>query len=143
MARRNPFDEIEEVFERMNRELEQLGDQLGGEFRPDVKVDVIEYDEELVVVADLPGFDADEIDLSLAGRELTISAEREAETETGAASDDGEVHRRERRRQSVERRVRLPVEVADGETSASYENGVLTVRLPTLTTEEGTEIEVN
>lgn len=143
MSRRNPFDEIEDLFERMNRELEQLGDQFGGEFRPDVNVDVIEYDDEVVVAADLPGFEADDIELSLAGRELTITAETEDESTTEEGDEEGHYHRNERRTRSVERRVRLPVEVADDGTEATYENGVLTVSLPVATTDEGTEIEVD
>lgn len=141
MSRRNPFEEIEDVFERMNRELSELGEQFGGELGAGVPVDVIERDEEVVVVADLPGFDAEAIDVSLAGRDLTINAERESD-ETVAGETD-HYHRQERRSSSVHRQVRLPAEVADDGVTASYENGVLTVTLPTVARAEGTEIEVD
>jgi HSP20 family protein len=105
-------------------------------------VDVATREGEVVVVVDLPGFQTDDIELSLADRDLTITAERDETVET---NEETTFHRRERRRRSVERRVRLPEEVVDDETTATYENGVLTVTLPTLEHDDvdGTTIEVN
>lgn len=146
MSRRNPIGDIEQVFERMNRELTNLGDQIEREFRPDVDVDVIEREGSVVVAADLPGFEADDIEVSLAGRDLTITAERDTEietTEADTAEDEGvHVHRRERHTESVRRRVHLPVDVVDGETTAEYEHGVLRVTLPTPESEAVSETSI-
>ena len=133
MSRRNPIEEIEQVFERMNEELANISEGF---------VDVLTRDEEVVVVADLPGFAAEEIDVSLLDRELTITAE--TESETAVEDEDAQYHRRERRHHSVERRVRLPEEVVEEETEAAYENGVLRVTLPTLRSDtvDSTTIEV-
>lgn len=79
MSRRRPFEEIEDVFQRMNRELESLSEQFSGQFRGGPNVDVIEYDDHVTVQADLPGYTADEIDVSLAGRDLTIAAGQDDE----------------------------------------------------------------
>ncbi|MFC7187551.1 Hsp20/alpha crystallin family protein [Halorubrum yunnanense] len=147
MTRRDPFDEIEELLERMGREFEDLGGTLdtpGGPQFPgarDVDVDVIEDEDSITVLADLPGFEEDDIDVELREESLSIAAAREAEHEAEVADgDDAEsddagdsnvrYHRHERRSRSVSRRVPLvePVE-RDGAT-ASYENGVLTVTLP-------------
>ncbi|MFB6243710.1 MAG: Hsp20/alpha crystallin family protein [Halobaculum sp.] len=142
MSRRNPIEEIEQVFERMNEELANISEGFEPEFRGDVNVDVLTRDEEVVVVADLPGFAAEEIDVSLLDRELTITAE--TESETAVEDEDAQYHRRERRHHSVERRVRLPEEVVEEETEAAYENGVLRVTLPTLRSDtvDSTTIEV-
>lgn len=146
MSRRNPLGDIEQVFERMNRELATLGDQIEREFRTDVDVDVLQREGELVVVADLPGFEAEDIDVSLAGRDLTITAERDTEMETSESdtTDDQElqVHRRERHTESVRRRVRLPDDVVEGETSAEYEHGVLRITLPTPENEAVSETSI-
>ncbi|MFB6176247.1 MAG: Hsp20/alpha crystallin family protein [Halobaculum sp.] len=143
MSRRNPLGDIEQVFERMNRELATLGDQIEREFRTDVDVDVIEREDEIVVVADLPGFDTDAIDVSLAGRDLTITAERDTTLETTEGETDEErdvrVHRRERRTESVRRQVRLPEDVVEGETTAEYDQGVLRITLPTPESEDVAE----
>jgi HSP20 family protein len=142
MSRRNPIEEIEQVFERMNEELANISEGFEPEFRGDVNVDVLTRDEEVVVVADLPGFAAEEIDVSLLDRELTITAE--TESETAVEDENAQYHRRERRHHSVERRVRLPEEVVEEETEAAYENGVLRVTLPTLRSDtvDSTTIEV-
>ncbi|MEF8780431.1 MAG: Hsp20/alpha crystallin family protein [Haloferacaceae archaeon] len=144
MTDRDPFREIEELFERMNREL----DGLGGQFDPalsgrDVNVDVAEHDDDLVVTADLPGFHTDDIEVAVDDGSLTIEADREETLEEEVSEDGPRYHRRERRRTAVSRRVRLPVEVDETEATAQYTNGVLTVTLPKLTAgDAGHEIEV-
>jgi HSP20 family protein len=143
MSRRNPLEEIEDVFERMNRELETLGSQIESGLGGGPPVDLVEYDDSFEVVADLPGFTTDDVDVSLADRELTITAESETETEA-EREEAGRYRRRERRHRSVRRRIPLPDEVVDEETSAHYEHGVLTVTLPKAETTDsaGTPIEV-
>lgn len=162
MTRRDPFDEIEDLLERMGREFEELGGTLEGTGPDvprfpgarDVDVDVIEDDEAVTVVADLPGFDADDVDVEFRDDALVITGSREeasefdvadagdeaAETDAdavGAAGDgahgaDNEVryHRRERRLRSVSRRVPIPEPVEADAATASFEAGVLTVTLP-------------
>ncbi|QLD85867.1 Hsp20/alpha crystallin family protein [Natronomonas halophila] len=124
---RNPFDEIERMFDRMSNRLEPFDE---GVFEGSVAVDIEETDDAYVVTADLPGFDRDDIDVELAGDRLTLSATHtEAESEEGD-EDGGRYLRRERRQQSVSRSVRLPEPVDEDATEAEYNNGVLTVTLP-------------
>jgi HSP20 family protein len=129
MARDSPFDDLEQFLDEFSA------------FTPTqhrLSVDVIEQDEAVLVRADLPGRDADSIDVTLQEqRSLTISAaDREAEI-------DGTYVTRERPTDAVERVVSLPVPVDDSETAASYDDGVLHVTLPKQqTTSGGTEIPV-
>lgn len=130
-GRRNPFEEIEEMMNRMSRQFEQ---SMGG---PDIRqwtgggggsaIDVADHDEEFVVTADLPGFEKEDIDVSLRGDELRIHAEHEEATEEG---EEGRYLRKERRHQSVNRSVTLPESVDEENVSARHQNGVLTVTLP-------------
>ncbi|SDM04842.1 HSP20 family protein [Halogranum gelatinilyticum] len=138
MRRSNPFDfsELDRMFERMSRQFEDMNRQLGswegnvGEMvsHRGMAIDVAEHDDSLVVVADLPGFEKDDIDLTVAGQTLTIVAEREMASESG--DEESEYLRRERRSESIRRSIRLPVDVDEEGASASYQNGVLTVSLP-------------
>ncbi|EJN59545.1 Hsp20/alpha crystallin family protein [Halogranum rubrum] len=147
MRRSNPFDfsDFESMFDRMSRQFEEMNRQLGSWDRSNageiaghrgMAIDVAEYDDNLVVVADVPGFEKEDIDLKISGQVLTIVAEHEMESESTSdaesESDDeqGQFIRRERRSQSVRRSFRLPVEVDEEGASASYHNGVLTVTLP-------------
>lgn len=135
------------MFERMGK---QFGDVQSGGLPAGmasgvgtVLVDVEDQGDEFVVTADLPGFDREDIELSLREDTLELSASRETTEET--ESESGSFVRRERRRSDVSRSIRLPEPVVAEETSAVHENGVLTVTLPKVTTEEsgGTDIPVS
>lgn len=144
MSGRTPFDGIDELFDRLDREMGDVGRVFDTGVGESVNVDVVERDDEVVVAADLPGFERDEIEIAASGSRLTISAEDDEATETDETDDRGTYHRRERRSRSVTRRLRLPVEVDEEAASATYENGVLTVTLPKreLSLDEGTRIDV-
>ncbi|WP_122090111.1 archaeal heat shock protein Hsp14 [Halalkalicoccus subterraneus] len=130
MSRRNPFDDVEEFFDRLNRQFEGQGgfDQdvfgMGGSNR--LSVDLLDRDGELVVTADVPGFEKDEIDVRVSGRTLTIEADRERSTE----EEDETYLRSERRSESLRRTLQLPERVDEEAVSATYKNGVLTITLP-------------
>ena len=126
MTRSNPFDDIERMFDRLSEQFSSLDPADLGASLAGITVDVRDEGEEFVVVADLPGFDTDDIDVTLPDeRTLHLRADRESETDHEA----GTYVRRERTHESVERSVALPEPVVDEQTSATYDNGVLTVTL--------------
>ncbi|PSQ16957.1 heat-shock protein Hsp20 [Halobacteriales archaeon QS_8_69_26] len=133
---RNPFDEIEQMLERMSRQVEEGMSGRAG--LGSIPVDVRDEGEEFVVTADLPGYEADDVDLTLSGKRLEITGEREF----GYEEDADYVHR-ERRRSSVSRTVRLPEEVDPEAVEADLDDGVLTVHLPKAHTDEGHQIEID
>jgi len=101
MTRRDPFTEIEDLLERMGREFEELGGTLDSPGGPpslpggrDLAVDVIEDDEAITVVADLPGFDEDDIDVEIHDDTLSIAATREEETEVSVGDEGDEASTR-------------------------------------------------
>ncbi|ELZ29752.1 heat shock protein Hsp20 [Halosimplex carlsbadense 2-9-1] len=129
----DPFGDIEELIDVMTGGLEPSGD---------LAVDVADTGEAFAVVADLPGYDRDDIDVQLTdSTTLTVSASRETE----AVEEADRYVTRERHGESITRRVGLPEPVVESEASASYEQGVLTVTLPKRTTSDdgGTDIPVN
>jgi HSP20 family protein len=94
--------------------------------RGDLRVDVREHDDEVVVVADLPGVEKDDVSLQLMDpRSLQISCERKAEEEERMEG----YYMKERRLGSMIRVIRLPASVTEKGGSASFKNGVLEVRL--------------
>jgi len=148
MSRRNPFDELEELFDRMQENFESAArtwdpadldaglPATGAEMR----VDLEDTGEELVLTGDLPGFETEDIDVRVVDRTLRVDAERDEETE----EERGEYVRRERRRMSVSRSIDLPSAVNENDITAAYNNGVLTVRMPkTEPDSRGTQIDVN
>ena len=153
MSNMTPFDEMNRAFDRMSRnfgrmDLSDFGRVNWGDFdgmrRSGIDIDVAEYDDEIVVVADLPGFDKEHIDLTVREGVLSIAAERTMEHDEG--DESGAYVRRERRAESLRRSISLPSEVHDDDASATYSNGVLTVTLPKMTVDEGHDshrIDVN
>lgn len=133
--RGNPFDEIEEMLERVSRQVEEGMTSGGLQVPGSVPVDVADTDEEYVVTADLPGYDTDDIDLTLSEGTLRLEANRAEEAEYA----EGRYLRRERTRTSASRRIRLPEPVEEDSVSAGYEDGVLTVRLPKVGGGEGSK----
>lgn len=140
---RNPFEEIEELVERMSKGFDGgMATTLGER----VPVDVLDADEEYVVTADLPGFDSDDIDVTLDGGVLRIEADRDTEagseeTTTGERGTDRYLYH-ERTLESVSRTVRLPEPVDEEGVTANHSNGVLTVELPKRGRDEGHTIDV-
>lgn len=133
---RNPFDDIEQMLTRMSRQFEGFEPE---SFTESVPIDIEDTGDSFVLTADLPGYQSDDIDVELAGESVTISATRDEETE-----DERERYvRRERRRRSVTRSVRLPGAVDDAETEAEFNNGVLTVTFPKRDVDNGRSIPVN
>lgn len=89
-------------------------------------LDVVESENAFVVRADVPGFKKEQIALDLEKGVLTVRAEA---TEQKEETQD-RYHRRERRSQSVERRIALPEGVLESEIAADLVDGVLTITLP-------------
>ena len=88
--------------------------------------DIRESDEAFTIETELPGFDKDELSVSMKEGVLTVHAEHKAEK----SSDEGYI-RRERAYETVERRFEVSGVDADA-ISAQYVNGVLTLTLPKL-----------
>lgn len=88
-------------------------------------VDISETDEEVVVKAELPGVERDDIQVEVMPESLSLRAEMSKESE-----QKGETfHRRERVWGRFERTLPLPAEVVTDKTKATFKDGLLEVRL--------------
>ncbi|TYL39891.1 Hsp20/alpha crystallin family protein [Natronococcus pandeyae] len=112
--RDEPFDDLFREIERMMNEMMNGADvdfdsqsTVDSGFGMDTHVDIHETDDQVRVVADLPGVEKDNINLECDGKTLTISAQSE--------------HRQ------YDERVSLPQRVNEHTASATYNNGVLEV----------------
>ncbi len=107
--RDDPFDDIFNEIERMMEGMAGGFDAGDAGFGSDAHVSVYETDEEVRVVADLPGVEKDDIRIKCDGRYLTIAAS---------------THMSE-----YEERIELPSRVDEHSASASFNNGVLEITL--------------
>jgi HSP20 family protein len=83
-----------------------------------------EKEEEVIVRAEVPGFEANELDVRLAGDLLTIRAEHKAEPKKGGEEPV------EERYGKMERTLTLPPGIVPEKVEARYHNGVLEVHVP-------------
>lgn len=90
-------------------------------------IDVSETEKEVVVKAELPGLQPDDVAVQIEGDALVLSGEKKEEFER---EEEGNVWHSERRFGSFRRVLQLPVAVDAEKVSAEFRNGVLTVRLP-------------
>jgi len=89
-------------------------------------VDISETDDKIVARAELPGMDADDIDISVSGDLLTIQGEKKEENERKEES----FYSSERYYGTFQRSFRLPAAVDSEKVEATFKNGVLTINLP-------------
>ncbi|MBW1699701.1 MAG: Hsp20/alpha crystallin family protein [Deltaproteobacteria bacterium] len=124
----SPLEELE----RMRRQMDWLtGGLLRGFSREPAAgvfplMNVTEDKNNYYVRAELPGFKADELDISVAGDTLSISGERKLPAE----DEKAKYHRREREAGKFSRIVSLPAQVDMDKVEAGCADGVLTVVLP-------------
>lgn len=89
-------------------------------------IDMYETKDELVVSAELPGLQQNDIHLSITGDMLTIRGERQPAHDPSHHN----YYRGERWWGRFERTLPLPIAVESGQVRATYKDGVLTITLP-------------
>ncbi len=128
LVRFNPFDisafdnRLEELMRDFVRPLrhEMLG-------KPQVTLDISENDKAYTVRAEMPGVNKEDINVTINGNQVAISAEVKKEKE----EKEGEkVLRSERYYGSMYRSFTLAQDVDETESQAKYADGVLTLTLP-------------
>jgi HSP20 family protein len=101
-------------------------------------VDLYEEKDDIVVKAELPGMEKDNIEVNLADHTLTIKGEKKKEEEV----KEKNYYRSERFHGSFLRTLELPKDVHGDKVKASFKNGILEVRLPKTEEAETKEIKV-
>lgn len=115
----NPFREME------NLQRNFFGDFFSDDSLPAFKTDITDEGDYYLLESDLPGFDKKDITLQLNGDTLTIQAQRQSKLE----NNDDKVIRMERSYGVYSRQFNVSEINTDG-IKASYDNGVLSLRLP-------------
>jgi HSP20 family protein len=91
------------------------------------RMDVIDKNDRFEVLVDLPGVKKDDIQVTIEGSRVAITAESKSEKEE---KDGDRVLHSERFATSYARTFELPAEVTEQGAEANFENGVLKLALP-------------
>ena len=125
-------------FRELDRLTQQFFGQNGTWSRPAVMpMDAYRDGEEFVVHFDLPGVDPSTVDLNVERNVLTVKAER-----TSAYGEDVELQVAERPRGVFSRQLFLGDTLDTDHVEASYDAGVLTLRIPIAEKAKPRKIEI-
>lgn len=128
LVRWDPFRDLVSIQERLNRVLadssSRLPDEGYGSWVP--PVDIFEKGDHLVIRAEMPGLNRDDIDIRVENGVLQMRGERKPDPEI----DDKNAHRVERLYGSFTRSFTLPTTVDATNVVAKYRDGVLEVEIP-------------
>ena len=130
-----------EFFEARGRE---LGHDVEDWFRAEselmrrVPVEIKETETALTIHAEVPGFEAKDIKVSVEQRQLILTGK----TETATEEKKEETIYNERRTNQFYRAITLPAEVDATNVTASVKNGVLELTLPKVAKQEAVKVEV-
>jgi HSP20 family protein len=101
-------------------------------------MDIAESEDELTISVELPGLKKDDVKLSIENGVLTLSGEKRFESE----EKKQDYHRVERSYGSFHRSISLPSQMDAANAEASFEDGVLEIRIPRAETAKPKQIEI-
>ena len=139
---RHPFAD----FDRLSRQMDQLTRRAMG--RPGLAwqparvfpaINLTEDKDNLYVRAELPGFKAEALEISVTGKDLTITGERK----TSAEGENIRYHRKERDSGKFSRIIGLPGDVDADNVTAKMVNGILTVTIAKAEKAKPRQITIN
>lgn len=133
--------EMNRLRREMDRLFSGLMDNKSQPYQPGVYplINVYEQDDGFVLTAELAGVAAEDLDISVQGKTVSIKGQRKP-PETG---DNAKFHRRERDYSAFNRAVGLPDDLDSEKISAEIKNGVLTLKLPKAASAQPRRIKVN
>jgi len=137
----SPYEEMDRIFDRMfesfsprgwmrpfQREWPSWGELAAPLEMKVPKVDVIDRDDEVIVRAEVPGVNKDDLDVSVSDNSVTIKGETKREEK----EEKGNYYRRETSRGAFTRTVALPNYVKTEGCKAKFKDGILELTLPKL-----------
>ncbi|MFH1625047.1 MAG: Hsp20/alpha crystallin family protein [Pseudomonadota bacterium] len=127
--------EMDRVWDRFFGEGTPLGKRGGGWVPP---IDISETKDSIVITAELPGVDPQDVSVSLVEDTLTIKGEKKQEKE----EKEENYYRVERTYGSFSRSLRVPVSVKRDGITAQHKNGVLRISLPIAEEVKSKEIQI-
>ncbi|MBO6290561.1 MAG: Hsp20/alpha crystallin family protein [Alphaproteobacteria bacterium] len=90
------------------------------------RMDMADLKDKIVIKAELPGMDENNVKLSVENNVLTLSGERKQETE----EENNGYYFKETSSGSFSRSIRLPKNIDDAKIDAVFKKGLLTISIP-------------
>ena len=138
---KSPYDELEDMRERMAHLARTLGDESA--FRPSAGVfpliNLTEDKDSYWLRAELPGVKTEDLDISISDNHLSLAGERKI----ADADASAKWHRRERDAGKFSRMIELPDRVDGDKVKATLTDGILNIMLPKAASAKPRQIKVS
>lgn len=121
--------------DRLSRLFSGFDSQMTYEFP---KINMWVDSETAVVTTEIPGLSAEDIDISVVGKSLTLRGSRKVDD----LKEGESFHRRERSGGQFEKTVDLPFNVQSDKVDASFSKGILRITLPRAEAEKPKKITI-
>ena len=142
----DPFDDVRKFWRALDKMFEELFE--GPSFVPTIKrfevgfrepfVDLNETKDELIITAELPGMNKKDIDVEVTEKGVEIRAqkkeERKRRTKGGEEFSSSSI--------GFYKALSLPVEVDPKTAKASYNNGILEIKVKKIKKQKGTKLKI-
>lgn len=142
-----PFDDMDRLFDAFFpanwSRLTRMGWPRWAEAMPRLQekspsVDMIEREDQIIVRAEMPGVNKDDIEVSINGNVLTLRGNSRREE----TKEEGEYYRREIYQGEISRSLTLPAEVDGDNAKATFKEGVLELTIPKTSSSKRRSIKV-
>jgi len=140
LIRWDPFQQLIAMSNRLNRTsndsyIPRTEDSFGAWAPP---VDIFEKNDRLVIRAEIPGVQKEDMDVRIENGVLTLHGERKQETQVR----EEDAYRMERVYGTFTRSFTLPKTVDGAKVAATYKDGVLEVTVPKAESEKPKRVEI-
>ena len=141
LVRFDPFRDLANMQSRLSRALSEAhegsqdSDTYGAWVPP---VEIFESGDDLVIRAEIPGVEKEDIEINVENGTLVLSGERKRHTDI----KEDNAYRLERVYGSFNRSFRLPTTVDAARIVATYKHGVLVITLPKLEEAKPRKVEI-
>ncbi|NCN05720.1 MAG: Hsp20/alpha crystallin family protein [Spirochaetales bacterium] len=124
----DPWSDLRSLQEEINRLFDFDGNSVTGLFDRNATpaVDVVEGDDQVQVLCELPGVNLKDLEVTVTGNVLTIKGEKKLDR----TAKDGGNYRQEMWEGSFQRTISLPETVDGAQASAEMKDGILALRVP-------------
>ena len=133
--------------DRMRRDMDRLVSRIWDDFRMPLQpgvvkgvpsINISETETDVIIQAEIPGVDPEDLDVSLIENIMTIRGE----TREAQVRESENVHTMERRYGKFSRTLQLPCKVLIDDIKATYKKGILTISMPKCKPEAAREVKI-
>jgi HSP20 family protein len=104
-----------------------------------LKVDIYEKDDAIIIDAELPGVEKEDLSVDVKGKLITLGGERKSDQEIKEENS----YQRERKYGKLERTFNLPFEMTEDKVKATFKNGILKLEIEKPKEQVTKKIDIN